>query len=314
MTARRSTFRAFWGGTTVAERINRTRDRRRGLTAAAFLLAGSLSLAEPAMGDTLRSSSNSDERTLAAARSQLIRDPSDIGALHDAVRAAVRLGQIDIAAAYVERARQVAPKDAFMIAARGAIAVLRGLPNDGLLLFGQADLAGVAIGEFLPERALGYDLIGDQPSAQYYYAAAHTTAPDDEVLRRYALSLAISGDFATGNAMLRPLLDLQDRGAWRIHAFMLAIDGRPDEAQAVLDSTLPENLAAALAPYMAAMPSLSRAQQAAAANLGIFPKLQGIAGSDGAGGTGPSPGRAQRRRPDGSNAGESGSMPKRRDR
>ena len=246
------------------------------MAGAAFMLipiALGAALTFPVAAQTVRALPNSRESALEDARARLMRDPADIGALRDAAQAAMRLGNVDMAAAYAARAEQLAPGDPVITAARGAVEIHRGRPREGLLLFGQADLAGAPQDAFVADRALGYDLIGDQPSAQYYYSIATRVTHDDEVLRRYALSLAIIGDFATGEAMLRPLLDLQDRAAWRIYAFMLAIDGRPDEAQAVLERILPADMAAELAPYMAEMPVLTRGQQAAAANLGLFPAL-----------------------------------------
>ncbi|WP_127612830.1 hypothetical protein [Croceicoccus ponticola] len=227
------------------------------------------------MAQAVRSVPGTSERALEDARARLMRNPGDVAALRDAIQAAMRVGMVDMAASYALRAQQLSPGDPIVTAARGAIEVHRGRPREGLLLFGEADKAGAGEGPFVADRALGYDLIGDQPSAQYYYGLARRQSPDDEISRRYALSLAIIGDFATGDAMLRPLLNVQDRAAWRTHAFMLAIDGRPAEARAVLDRILPPDLAAQIGPYMDTIPRLSRAQQAAAANLGLFPAFPG---------------------------------------
>ncbi len=256
------------------------RRRRLGLIArlaAAFSLVWlAFAATVPAQAQAMRTPSGVNERALEDARSRLGRNAGDLAALRDAVQAAMRLGMIDMAAAYALRAQQLAPGDATITAARGAIEIHRGRAQEGLALFAKADQARVSETAFAADRALGYDLIGDQPSAQYYYALAHRQSPDDEVLRRYALSLAISGDATTGAAMLRPLLNVQDRGAWRTHAFMLAIDRKSQEARKVLEQTLPADLAAQLGPYMDAMPYLTRAQQAAAANLGIFPDLSSL--------------------------------------
>lgn len=290
--ARRSIFRAFWDGTTAADRRAAVRGRRRAWVVASSLLvsAGIPTLPPPATAQAVRSLPSNNERALRDARERLMRDPADIAALRDATQAAMRLGDVDTAASYAKRAQQLAPGDPVITAARGAVEIHRGRPREGLLLFGQADQMGAPTEAFMADRALGYDLVGDQPSAQYYYALATRATHDDEVLRRYALSLAIVGDYATGDAMLRPLLNVQDRAAWRMHAFMLAIDGRASEAQGVLERILPQEMAAELAPYMIAMPTLSRAQQAAAANLGLFPSLQGA--NTGAAG------REPRRRPE----------------
>jgi len=245
----------------------------------------------------LRALPSVDERALETAQSRLMRSPRDIGALRDALQAAMRLGEVEMAATYAARAQQLAPGDPLVIAARGAIEVNRGRPQEGLLLFAEADAAGAKAEQFVADRALGYDLIGDQPSAQYYYAIGARLAPDDEITRRYALSLAIIGNYVAGEEMLRPLLKAQDRGAWRTYAFMLAIAGRQAEARKVLTSTLPNELAEQLAPYMQSLPILSRAQQAAAANLGIFPKIQGYTSPEPVTGTAQTSNRKKRRRP-----------------
>lgn len=272
-TARRSASRVSWAAIT-ADGHARIGDRRRKPTwlAAAVLLA-CLTPAGPAEAQSVRSLPDSNERALDDARARLSRNAGDVAALRDAIQAAVRLGKLDIAALYALRAQQLAPKDPVVMAARGAIEIQQGRPKEGLALFAQAEKSGAPQDAFVADRALGYDLVGDQPSAQYFYAMAQRQSPDDEVLRRYALSLAIVGDYETGDAMLRPLLNVQDRPAWRIHAFMLAINGRPADAKAVLSRILPDTLARELGPYMDAMPRLSRAQQAAAANLGLFPAL-----------------------------------------
>jgi hypothetical protein len=70
---------------------------------------------------------------------------------------------------------------------------------------------------------------------------------------------------------LAPLLQKQDRAAWRTRAFAFAILGREDEAEAIARSTMPTELANGMAPYLRFMRKLTPAQQAAAANLGRFP-------------------------------------------
>lgn len=272
-TARSSTSRVSWGGITV-NRNTKPKNRRRAFVAAAVLLAGGMQLhAPPVAAQSVRTVPDSNERALERAREQLGRNPSDLRALRDGVQAAMRLGRIDLAATYAQRAAQLAPGDAHITAARGAIEIHRGRPREGLALFEQADMAGLPEDVFVSDRALGYDLLGDQPSAQYYYAIANRLNPSDETLRRYALSLSIIGDYDTGEAMLKPLLNVGDRPAWRMQAFMLAINGRGGEATEVLNRILPSDVAAQLTPYLLRMPNLSRAEQAAAANLGIFPSL-----------------------------------------
>ena len=57
---------------------------------------------------------------------------------------------------------------------------------------------------------------------------------------------------------------------------MFAITGQVEEAVTVARTLLPPDLAAAITPYLRYMPRLTRAQQAAAANLGAFPRASDI--------------------------------------
>jgi hypothetical protein len=80
--------------------------------------------------------------------------------------------------------------------------------------------------------------------------------------------------------MLMPLLRKQDKPAWRAHAFALAIAGRTKEAVDTVNAILPGPLAQSVTPYLRYMPRLTRAQQAAAGNLGKFPRASEIGRDD----------------------------------
>jgi hypothetical protein len=60
----------------------------------------------------------------------------------------------------------------------------------------------------------------------------------------------------------------------------MAILGRTEEAVRITNTILPPNLAAQVAPYMRYMPQLTPAQQAAAVNLGAFPRASEIGRDD----------------------------------
>jgi hypothetical protein len=92
-----------------------------------------------------------------------------------------------------------------------------------------------------------------------------------ETVRRLALSQAISGDQRGSEATLLPLLQRSDLAAYRTRAFALAILGKGEEAVSIAQTMLPATLSNRMAPYLRYMPRLTRAQQAAAANLGRFP-------------------------------------------
>ena len=92
-----------------------------------------------------------------------------------------------------------------------------------------------------------------------------------EVRRRFALSLAITGNRSEFERMLYPLLRDEDRAAFRTRAFGLAILGLSDDAVEIADAMMSTDLALRMAPYLRYMPRLTKAQQAAAGNLGAFP-------------------------------------------
>ncbi|MDT0575646.1 hypothetical protein RM533_05565 [Croceicoccus sp. F390] len=224
-----------------------------------------------------------DAQAFARARARLQSDPANPAALREAAVLAVRLGHYELARQYVAQAATVMPSDPVMSAVEAALMVQEGAADRAIAMFTAAQRAGAMIDTLAADRALAYDLIGDQPSAAHYYDLAHRQLPvtssravshaASELIRRHALSLTIGGNRAEADALLRPLLDAQDLAAWRTRAFILAIDNQAEQAEALLHLVLPEELASGLAPYMQTMKRLTRAQQAAAANLGMFPQL-----------------------------------------
>ena len=222
----------------------------------------------------------SPTRLLNAALARLARDPRDISALLDAGGAALDLGDTDSAIGFLTRAEQVAPGTAG-VRARMGIAMLRSnQPFEAIRWFDLAEQAGFNRVEMATERGLAYDLIGDNAAAQRQYQLALTAGQNDEASRRYALSLVIAGDRRGAELVIQPLLERRDRGAWRVRAFIMAISGQSDEAEGIARATMPADLAAAISPYLRYMPRLTAAQQAAAANLGRFPRAADIGRDD----------------------------------
>jgi hypothetical protein len=68
--------------------------------------------------------------------------------------------------------------------------------------------------------------------------------------------------------------------AQRARAFGLAILGDGERAAAIVEQVMPRDLALRLVPYLGYMPRLTKPQQAAAANLGIFPRAADIGRDD----------------------------------
>lgn len=221
-----------------------------------------------------------DSLQLNAALSRLGRDPRDLGALVDAGDAAMAMGDIDAAVGFFRRADQVSPKDPRVKVGLGGAMVRKGDPIGAIALFDEAERAGAQVVALAADRGLAHDLVGDNAAAQRLYRLVLARGNDDEVTRRLAVSLAISGDKRTSDAVLLPLLRQQDKAAWRVRTFALAILGDPDEAIRTAKTILPEGLAENMAPYLRYMPRLTKAQQASAALLGSFPRASEIGRDD----------------------------------
>ena len=264
------------------------RSRAAGLLAALAVLVGLIlacTVAAPPASAQGRSiavgNPAADQRIMDEATARLVGNASDTQAMRDGAEAAMRLGEYEVALGFLNRAEVAMPGDPFVKAARGSVMVRLGQPLMALPLFAEAERLGGRAVEFAADRGLAHDLLGDQASAQYYYAIANRLAPDPEVTRRHAFSLAVAGQRDAGERMLHPLLQADDAAAWRIRAFMLAVSGRAGEAVALLYAVLPQQLADNLAPYMRSVPRLAPGQQVAAAHLGIFPsEFSGIGGTD----------------------------------
>ena len=213
---------------------------------------------------------------LNAALSRLARDARDVPALIDAGQASLDLGDFQAAIGFYQRADAISPGNARVKAGLAGAFVQAEDPLSAIPLFEEAAKAGPLDADRLADRALAYDLVGDSVSAQQYYRQALAAKPDEEIVRRLPLSQAIAGDKRGMEVTLAPLLQKQDKSSWRTRAFALAILGQTDEAESIARSTLPADMAGAIAAYLRFMPRLTPAQQAAAANLGRFPRAAEI--------------------------------------
>ncbi|MGI8943505.1 MAG: SPOR domain-containing protein [Qipengyuania sp.] len=217
---------------------------------------------------------------LNAALRQLARNPRDLGALLDAGQASLELGDTAAAIGFFQRARAVSSANHPALVGLARAQLESGRPIEALRLFAEAEQAGVAQQRIAADRALAFDLVGDNARAQELYRIALSREDSSELRRRYALSLAISGNKAEFERILLPLLQKDDRAAFRTRAFGLAILKEEDEAVSIAESLMPTDLALRMAPYLRYMPRLTRAQQAAAANLGAFPAAKDIGRDD----------------------------------
>lgn len=234
----------------------------------------------PAAAQMVQALPSPTGQTLNAALARLARDPRDLAALIDAGNAALQMGDVDAALGFFARADQLSPNNMRVKAGLAGALVRSENPYDAIPLFAEAEKAGAVDPVLAIDRGLAYDLVGDNASAQRYYRQALAAGPSDEALRRLAISQAIAGDRRGMEATLSPLLQRQDKGAWRARAFALAILGAPEEGVAIANQVMPADLANGIAPYLRFMPRLTPAQQAAAANLGRFPRAADVGRDD----------------------------------
>lgn len=212
---------------------------------------------------------------------ELARRPNSVTAMIEAGEASLAVDDFDAAIGFLGRAAEQAPNDARVKLGLARVYLRSGRPVEAIPLFNAALSSGAPSGDILTDQALAFDMIGDQPSAQAVYARALELDPDDkEARRRLALSQAISGNEAAFQSALSPLLEERDTAAFRARAFGLAILGQQDRAEAIVDGVMPRDIASRLNPYLAYMPRLTPSQQAAAANLGIFPRAADIGRED----------------------------------
>ncbi|MEI4509016.1 SPOR domain-containing protein [Sphingopyxis sp. CCNWLW253] len=211
---------------------------------------------------------------LSSSLARIASNNSDTSALLNAGRASIELEDYRAALGFLVRAEQASPRDGAVKAALGSAVVHMENPTRALDYFGEAQLMGAPERLFLADRGLARDLLGQQDAAQRDYQLALSIAPNDELTRRYALSLGISGDADRAIALLTPQLRAQDRGAWRLRAMILAMNGRDKEATDIVNATMPPAMAQNIMPYLTQMDRLNPAQQAAAAHFGRFPNGQ----------------------------------------
>jgi Flp pilus assembly protein TadD len=211
----------------------------------------------------------------------LAKAPRDRDALIEAGQASLGVDDLEAAIGFFGRAAEIDPDSPAVTQGLGSVYLRAGRAGEALVQFERALAAGADERAVLTDKALTLDLVGDQPAAQAGYLRALELDPaNDEARRRLAVSYAIAGNRARFEDSLRPLLDRRDMAAQRARAFGLAIMGESDRATAIVEQVMPRDLATRLVPYLGFMPRLTRPQQAAAANLGIFPRAADIGRDD----------------------------------
>ncbi len=218
-----------------------------------------------------------DVQRLNNALVELARRPKDMAALLEAGDAALAVDDLNAALGFYQRARDVEPGNWRVPLGLAKVYLRSGRPALSLPLFEEAEKAGADPLGTRSDKALALDMVGDQSGAQGIYPRVIESIPnDDDARRRLAVSYAITGNSTAFEATLRPLIERRDFAAFRARAFGLAIMGEQERAAAITDAVMPRRLAVKITPYLAFMPRLTPAQQAAAANLGVFPKAADI--------------------------------------
>lgn len=226
----------------------------------------------PASGqDAVPAPSTDAADRLAANLVILSQNPRDVNALTEAGLSAIAVGDGNAALGFLARAEQIAPSNGRIKAALGSALILLEKPGDALKLFGEAQSLGYPEHSFAGDRGLAHDLKGDTRRAQRDYALALKNGPNDEVTRRFALSLGISGDRDRALELLDPLLRKRDLEAWRARAFILAMTGNLKDAEEVAASIMPLGAAASMSPFLRRLASLNPADRALAVNMGVMP-------------------------------------------
>lgn len=213
-----------------------------------------------------------DADVLAAAVRRLGANPRDLMALIEAGELSVKVGDTNAAAALFKRAEAIDPANGRVKAGIARILVSGEQPGEALRFFDQAQRNGADPALFADDRGLAYDLIGEQERAQRdYRVALARSLPEqdrDEVRRRYALSLGISGRRDEALAQIDALLRRSDRGAWRARAFILAMSGDTAGANRIATGMMPPGMASGLAAFFQRLPALRPADRAFAVHFG----------------------------------------------
>ncbi|WP_158611065.1 tetratricopeptide repeat protein [Aurantiacibacter spongiae] len=247
------------------------RPPRSAFALAALLAATSVPLSATQAQEVVQQLPNPAQEDLADAMRRLGSNPESVPALVAAGRASLELGDADAAQGFFNRALSIAPEDGRVLSGLALIAVRQGDAVTAVRLFDDAEAAGESLAPYAADRGLAYDLTGQNAQAQRYYREALSRGETAETVRRLALSYAIAGDADASETTLLPLLQRQDRAAFRTRAFVLAILGQGEEAVSIASTMLPQRLANQMEPFLRDMDRLTAAQQAAAANLGRFP-------------------------------------------
>ncbi len=234
------------------------------------------SIAVPVAPSNAQKSGAENSQNLQDALRRIARNSNDSTALAVAGLAALKLGDTRAAIGFLAKADQIFPRSGRVKEGLARALLQEENPFGAIRYFDQAIKHGVPVQKIAADRGLAYDLIGRNAEAQRDYELALRIEDNDLIRSRYAISLGISGDMEKADIALNPLLQKSDRDAWRNRAFLLAMNGREKDANAIARQTMQKRLAKAIKPFFDRMPKLTAAQKAAAIHFGHFPASENI--------------------------------------
>jgi len=236
--------------------------------AASLLTAGFSSAGARAQTPTVAESPGA---ALTRSLNTLAGNPRSVPALMGAGRAALAVGDAQAALTFFARAEEIAPTDGRIKMWIGSSLVHLVQPAPATRFFEAAAAAGVPEAEIARDRGLLHDISGNTRLAQRDYQLALGRGRDAELVRRLALSHAIGGEKERALLLLEEQLLTRDRAAERTRALILALTGDAAGAARAARVTMGDAQAAAIAPFLARLPSLAPADRAMAVHLGRFP-------------------------------------------
>ncbi len=201
----------------------------------------------------------------------LARDPYNVDALLDAGFGALAVGDPNAAFGFFARAEELSPSNARAKAGLGSALTQMEKPREALRAFDEATALGILESAIVEDRGLAHDLSGDARKAQKDYLAGLKSRPSDELTRRLALSLGISGDKDAALARLDPLIRRNDQAAWRARAFILAMNGDNAGAEKIVRMVAPAGTSASMLSFMQRLADLGPAARARAVHFGTLP-------------------------------------------
>jgi Flp pilus assembly protein TadD len=203
----------------------------------------------------------------------LAQNPYDVDALLNAGLGSLAVGDPNAAIGFLARAEELSPRNGRVKAALGSALTQVERPDEALRLFSEAASLGIPDYALARDRGLAWDLRGDPKRAQADYVTALKYGRSDELTRRYALSLGISGSKDEALKLLDPLVKRGDQAAWRARAFIFAMNGDLVEADRIVRAVMPPEMVPVMAPFLRRLPALSLGQRAQAVNFGTIPAV-----------------------------------------